>query len=137
MFTLVDVIVIAAAFELAYITRVRMELAHNFFLAPERREPLLSGRLKRYTAATLADKAALQSELHDIENSGFAFDMEEHSVGICAVGVAFLDPAGRAYSISIPVPASRFAERRQQLCKLLKKTSGELLTALGVPAQDR
>jgi DNA-binding IclR family transcriptional regulator len=106
-------------------------------LAPERRETLLSGRLKRYTAATLADKAALQSALRDVEVSGFAFDMEEHSVGICAVGVAFMDPAGRAYSISIPVPTGRFADRRQQLCKLLKRTAADLLTALGVPAQYR
>jgi IclR family transcriptional regulator, acetate operon repressor len=106
-------------------------------LAPERRETLLSGRLKRYTAATLTDKAALQSELREVEESGLAFDWEEHSAGICAMGVAFLDPAGRAYSISIPVPAGRFADRRQQLCKLLKKTTAEVLAALGVPAQDR
>jgi DNA-binding IclR family transcriptional regulator len=106
-------------------------------LAPERRETLLSGRLKRYTAATLTDKAALQSALRGVEESGFAFDMEEHSVGICAVGVAFLDPAGRAYSISIPVPTSRFADRRQHLGRLLKKTTGELLVALGASAQYR
>jgi len=106
-------------------------------LAPERRETLLSGRLKRYTPATLTDKAALQSALREVEVSGLAFDMEEHSVGICAVGVAFLDPAGRAYSLSIPVPTGRFADRRLQLCKLLKKTTGDLLTALGVPVQPR
>ena len=106
-------------------------------LAPELRDTLLSGRLKRYTAATLTDKAALQKALREVEQSGFAFDMEEHSVGICAVGVAFVDPAGRAYSISIPVPTSRFADRRQHLCKLLKKTTGDLLSALGAPAQPR
>jgi IclR family acetate operon transcriptional repressor len=106
-------------------------------LGPERREALLSGRLKRFTAATLTDKAALHRELRDVEESGLAFDMEEHSVGICAVGAAFLDPAGRAYSLSIPVPTSRFADRRQQLCKLLKKTTADLLSALGVPAQPR
>jgi DNA-binding IclR family transcriptional regulator len=106
-------------------------------LAPEVRETLLSGRLKRYTAATLTDKAALQKALHGVEEGGLAFDIEEHSVGICAVGVAFLDPVGRAYSLSIPVPTSRFADRRPQLCKLLKKTTGDLLTALGVPVQSR
>ena len=101
-------------------------------LGPERREALLSGRLKRFTAAakTLTDKAALHRELRDVEESGLAFDMEEHSVGICAVGAAFLDPAGRAYSLSIPVPTSRFADRRQQLCKLLKKTTADLLSPL-------
>jgi IclR family acetate operon transcriptional repressor len=106
-------------------------------LSPELRETLLSGRLKRYTAATITDKAALQSALRDVAASGLAFDMEEHSVGICAVGVAFRDPAGRAYSISIPVPTSRFADQRLKLCKLLKKTTGDLLAALGVSAENR
>jgi DNA-binding IclR family transcriptional regulator len=99
-------------------------------LPAERREALLAGRLKRFTAATLTDKAFLEAELRDIEATGVAFDMEEHSQGICAVGTAFLDPAGRGYSISIPVPSNRFAAKRALLEKLLTKATAELLAAL-------
>jgi DNA-binding IclR family transcriptional regulator len=100
--------------------------------SPQRREVLLAGRLKRYTAATVTDKAALELALDEIQASGLAYDLEEHSVGICAVGTAFLDAAGRAYSISIPVPSSRFGAKRLQLAKLLKKTKADLLATLGV-----
>jgi len=46
------------------------------------------------------------------------------------IGVAFSDPAGPAYSISIPVPSSRFAAKRSLLEKLLRKSQSELLAAL-------
>src|SRR5271154_6268861 len=50
LFTLADAVLIAFAFEIAYITRVRMELAHNFFLAPERRGLLLGWSLLVWVA---------------------------------------------------------------------------------------
>jgi DNA-binding IclR family transcriptional regulator len=100
-------------------------------LEPERRERLLAGRLKRYTGATLTDREMLNKALRDAETSDLAYDLEEHSVGICAVGTAFRDPLGREYSLSIPVPAARFAGKRQQLSKLLKKTRSDLLRHFG------
>jgi DNA-binding IclR family transcriptional regulator len=106
-------------------------------LPPARREGLLPGRLKRQTAATITDKASLETVLREVRATGLAYDLEEHSVGICAVGTAFLDPAGRAYSISIPVPSSRFAAKRPQLARLLKRTKTDLLAALGVPELKR
>jgi IclR family acetate operon transcriptional repressor len=96
-------------------------------LPPERRTSLLTGRLKRYTKATITDRAALDTEIQDIAKSGLAYDMEEHSIGICAIGAAFRDSLGREFSLSIPVPASRFADKRQQLAKLLIRTRAELV----------
>jgi DNA-binding IclR family transcriptional regulator len=96
-------------------------------LRPERRERVLTGRLKRYTEATITDHALLDAALRDVEASGLAYDLEEHSAGISAVGAAFRDAIGREYSLSIPVPTGRFAGKRQQLSKLLKKSLGELL----------
>jgi DNA-binding IclR family transcriptional regulator len=103
-------------------------------LPPPRLEGVLPGRLKRQTAATITDRASLEKALREIRATGLAYDLEEHSVGICAVGTAFLDPAGRAYSISIPVPSSRFKPKRLLLAKLLTRTKSDLLAALGVPA---
>jgi DNA-binding IclR family transcriptional regulator len=96
-------------------------------LAPERRAGLLAGRLKRYTKATKTDRSALETEIRDIAKSGLAYDLEEHSVGICAIGTAFRDSLGREFSLSIPVPASRFADKRQQLSKALIRARTELV----------
>jgi DNA-binding IclR family transcriptional regulator len=100
-------------------------------LPVQRRDALLSGRLKRYTDATLTDRGELDAALTEVEKTELAYDMEEHSVGICAVGTAFMDPLGREYSISIPVPAARFdAKRRQMLSKLLMKAKSDVLQRL-------
>ena len=96
-------------------------------LSPERRASLLMGRLKRHTKATETHRSALEAEIQDIAETGLAYDMEEHSVGICAVGAAFRDSMGREFSLSIPVPASRFADKRQQLSKLLLRARAELV----------
>jgi DNA-binding IclR family transcriptional regulator len=96
-------------------------------MAPERRGRLLAGRLRRFTEATVTDRAALEDVLREGEKTGLAYDLEEHSVGICAVGTAFFDSIGREYSLSIPVPATRFEAKKQLLSKLLKKAKADLL----------
>jgi DNA-binding IclR family transcriptional regulator len=99
-------------------------------LPAERREQLLAARLKRYTDATITDRSVLEAMIREVEESDLAYDFEEHSDGICAVGTAFRDALGREYSLSIPVPAARFEGRRQLLSKLLKKTKADLLEQL-------
>ncbi|HEV7610759.1 MAG TPA: IclR family transcriptional regulator [Steroidobacteraceae bacterium] len=101
-------------------------------LAPERRASLLMGRLKRYTQATKTERSALEADLRQVEASNLALDLEEHSRGICAIGTAFRDSLGREFSLSIPVPAARFARKRQHLSKLLKKARADLLARLNV-----
>lgn len=87
-----------------------------------RRAEVLATRLARYTPNTIVDKATLDTQLREIERRGLAFDIEEHSDGICAVGAAFRDPSGREYSLSIPVPSARFESKKALLSKLLKKS---------------
>ena len=40
-------------------------------------------------------------------------DREEHTLGICAAGVALHDPLGNAVAISVPVPSQRFQTVRR------------------------
>jgi DNA-binding IclR family transcriptional regulator len=105
-------------------------------LGPERRASLLGGRLKRYTAATKTDRATLEADLREVERTGLAYDIEEHSDGICAVGAAFRDPLGREFSLSIPVPTARFASKRQQLSKLLTKALAYLFERLNLSSME-
>jgi DNA-binding IclR family transcriptional regulator len=73
---------------------------------------LLRGPLARLTANTIVQRADLVKTIESVRRSGVAYDLEEHTEGICAVGTAFLDPIGRAVALSIPVPTTRFRNKR-------------------------
>ena len=79
------------------------------------------------------------SEIESCRRTGLAFDLEEHTEGICAVGAAFSDPVGRPMALSIPVPVTRFKRHRQELGAALLRARGQILDALGppVPAATR
>jgi DNA-binding IclR family transcriptional regulator len=71
-------------------------------------ERLIGKRYERRTPETIIEIGALISELEKVRHTGIAYDREEHTLGICAAGVAFKDPLGNPLAISVPVPASRF-----------------------------
>jgi DNA-binding IclR family transcriptional regulator len=73
-------------------------------------------RLANGAARSIDD---LLKELKTIRRSGIAYDEEEHSLGISALGAAFRDHAGTIYAISIPVPTSRFITNRDAIAPLL------------------
>jgi DNA-binding IclR family transcriptional regulator len=59
----------------------------------------------------------LRAEIDRVREAGFALDLDEHTEGISAVGVAFHTPTGLIYAISIPVPSQRFGRRRDALAE--------------------
>lgn len=56
------------------------------------------------------DLAAFTKMLDAIRKSGLAYDTDEHSQGISAIGAAFRDWSGTCYAISVPVPSTRFPD---------------------------
>lgn len=91
---------------------------------PEQRlQALLPERLPRLTAHTIASREALLDELAMVRSEGVAFDREEHTEGICAVGAAVLDDTGPVAAISVPVPSQRFAGRERELADAVRSTS--------------
>ena len=100
-------------------------------LGPQQATKLLPRSLQRFTPATITGRAELLAELERIAESGVAFDLEEHSPGICAAGIAMSDVAGRIAAVSVPVPAQRFAGREQELQLELIGVRGLIVTALG------
>jgi DNA-binding IclR family transcriptional regulator len=95
---------------------------------------LLSGRLPRLTRNTIHTRAALLAELQRVRGRGVAFDREEHTIGISAVGAAVLDAHGRAVAaISVPVPTARFAGSEQRYARAAAAAAHEasLLLAAG------
>jgi DNA-binding IclR family transcriptional regulator len=78
-------------------------------LEPEEALALLPARLPRHTPATITTRAALLRELEQVRRRGVAFDREEHTEGISAVGAVVLDAGGAVAAVlSVPVPTARF-----------------------------
>lgn len=67
-----------------------------------------SGALERLTPRTLGDVDALLAQLHAIRAGGFAYDLEEHALGTCAIGVGLPARDGLPLSVSVVLPAERF-----------------------------
>jgi DNA-binding IclR family transcriptional regulator len=99
-------------------------------------ERFLRAPLPRMTAATIVKPGDLLLSIEACAKSGVAFDIEEHTEGICAVGTAFLDPLRRCIALSIPVPTTRFNAMKTELVKELLKARAAFIQALGLDPRD-
>jgi DNA-binding IclR family transcriptional regulator len=99
-------------------------------LGPERANALLPARLARFTAHTITSHRALAAELEDVARSGVAFDREEHSEGICAVGAAVEGPSGPVAALSVPVPTPRFLGSERRLADAVRAAAAEAAALL-------
>jgi DNA-binding IclR family transcriptional regulator len=94
-------------------------------------EALFPAQLQPLTPETITDRAALLEQLSKIGPRGTAFDVEEHTIGICAVGVAVSAAGKETIALSVPLPAQRFYGNEKRLAKALLKTRDTLERALG------
>lgn len=99
-------------------------------LPDERIERLLPEQLEAFTPLTITERTRLLAELGEVRTAGVAFDREEHTVGICAVGALVHGPGGRRAAVTIPLPAQRFYGNEKRLAELLQRTCAEIDTAL-------
>lgn len=67
------------------------------------------------------DLGALNAMLDEIQNTGLAYDRDEHTDGICAIGFAFRDWVGDLHAISVPVPSSRFRQQMPVIENAIRK----------------
>jgi DNA-binding IclR family transcriptional regulator len=82
-------------------------------------EHLIGRTYEARTPKTLTRLNALLEDLRAARKSGIAYDREEHTLGICAVGVALADPLGNPVAISVPVPSQRFDRQHAMIAKRL------------------
>jgi DNA-binding IclR family transcriptional regulator len=78
-----------------------------------------AGTLPRLTARTITDPEILARELEQVRAEGIAYDREEQSEGICAVGTLIRGLAGLSVAVSVPMPAQRFYGRETALHEAL------------------
>lgn len=89
--------------------------------------------LPRLTDATITSRSDLVLEIDRVRTQGYAVDLQEHTQGICAVGVAFRDPRQTIYALSIPVPSIRFPENVAVFRQQLIETRQNLIAAMASP----
>ncbi len=90
---------------------------------PARLEPMPEGRR--------VSRQTLLRELEDVRTSGLGYEREELRPGISAVAVAVRDADGRAASIAVPMPASRFEANEEAVVAALLRLRDEIQRELG------
>jgi DNA-binding IclR family transcriptional regulator len=100
-------------------------------VSEDKLERLLRIPMPRMTPNTITKPAQLREQLEVTRRTGIAFDLEEHTEGISAVGTAFIDPLGRAVALSIPAPSSRFERQKAVLGKRILAVRKRITDALG------
>jgi DNA-binding IclR family transcriptional regulator len=89
-------------------------------------EALIGKSFKARTQHTITRLPQLLDEVRAVRQNGYAVDCEEHTLGICAAGVAMRDMLGNYVAISVPVPTQRFQKDRALICERLLATKRTL-----------
>ena len=97
-------------------------------------EALMGRAYKSRTPNTLTRLDTLLADLKSTRRNGVALDREEHTLGICAAGVALRDPLGNAVAISVPVPTHRFQNRQTLIADRLLATKRAMETCMNAAA---
>jgi DNA-binding IclR family transcriptional regulator len=71
--------------------------------------------------------------LDAVARTGLAYDLDEHTPGISAVGAGFADATGELHAISVPVPSTRFAGKRAVVEEALAATIAAIRAQAGFP----
>ncbi len=113
----------------------RILLAH---MSPEFQEQYLRGRLRRYTAGTLVDKAALRTDLEQIRKRGYATSNQEIYSGARSMAAPVHDAADRVIaSVGIVGPAQRLTDERiEKLLPTLLECAEGISVALGARTRE-
>jgi DNA-binding IclR family transcriptional regulator len=93
-------------------------------------EQLIGRSYEKRTARTLTRLDDLLRDLDAVRKTGVAYDREEHTLGICAAGVALRDTLGNTVAISVPVPTQRFKENQETIAAKLLATKRALADCL-------
>jgi DNA-binding IclR family transcriptional regulator len=97
-------------------------------------EQLLGRSYEKRTPRTITRLEDLLKELDTVRKTGVAFDREEHTLGICAAGVALRDALGNFVAVSVPVPAQRFKDNQDLIATSLLATKRALADCLSTGA---
>ncbi len=87
--------------------------------------------LSAFTTNSVRSWSKLEAELQNIRTSGVAYDREEHTIGISAVGSALRGPEGEIAAISVCTPSVRFAQEEKSLIDGLRRCHAAISKVFG------
>jgi DNA-binding IclR family transcriptional regulator len=93
-------------------------------------ERLLPRHLKRITEHTITDRDVLLAELERARTAGIAYDREEYTIGVSAVGTVVRDAIGTVAAITVVMPAARFRGEEERVTAALLRTRDEIQSVL-------
>jgi DNA-binding IclR family transcriptional regulator len=88
--------------------------------------------LAKITPHSISSWKQLEAEIANIRRTNISYDMEEHTLGISAVGTSIIGPEGEIAAISIPTPSLRFNDTKHQLEAALKDCRAKLIERIGI-----
>ncbi len=93
----------------------------------------LAATLPALTRHTITSPDVLRKELELVREEGVAYDREEHTEGICAVGAVLQEVGGQLVAVSVPMPVQRFYGREPELAAALLSCIRDIDAALRPP----
>lgn len=100
-------------------------------LSPEEARRAIEKSVREHPEQPLRDEQRLWQEIEDARNTGLAFDREENSPGIGAVGFAMRDGVGALFAISVPMPIQRFKRTEKTLIEKVQNHRNRIKSQLG------
>jgi DNA-binding IclR family transcriptional regulator len=99
-------------------------------LPPAEAERLIPDPLEPLTRFTKLDRRALLEELDVVRVTGVAFDHQEHTLGVSAVGAAVRDAGGSMAAITVAMPAARLENLEGRVAEELLRARHDIENAI-------
>ena len=99
-------------------------------LPPAEAERLIPRQLEPLTRHTNVNREALLRELDIVRVLGVAYDHQEHTLGVSAVGAAVRDAAGSIAAITVAMPAARLEGHEESMADALLRARDDIQNAL-------
>lgn len=99
-------------------------------LPPAEAERLIPDPLEPLTRFTRLDRRALLEELEVARATGVAFDHQEHTLGVSAVGAAVRDATGSMAAITVAMPAARLENLEERIAEELLRARRDIENAI-------
>jgi DNA-binding IclR family transcriptional regulator len=99
-------------------------------LTPAEAERLIPDPIKPVTRHTNLDRRGLLKEIDVVRATGVAYDHQEHTLGVSAVGAAVHDPGGSMAAITVAMPAARLEGREERIAEALLRTRDDIQAAI-------
>jgi DNA-binding IclR family transcriptional regulator len=82
-------------------------------------EELIPQTITPLTSHTIVDRRALLEEIDAVRSAGVAYDHQEHTLGVSAVGAALRDAGGAMAAITVAMPAARLEGQEERVAVAL------------------